>query len=265
MHAVSAEPRPLAWMNGRIVPASEATVPLLDDGFLRGDAVFDVALVRGGRTHALDDHLARLRRSAKALGIRVPVLRQVVTDLLAAWGDRDGSLRLVVTRDGIVRGVLQAATWPSTMALQPVDMPWRTALTGVKTLSYAANVWATRQAKAAQADDAIVVNGDIVLESPTAAIAWVKDEVLRAPDPDALPILDSITLAHLGRLVDVELGVHTLDELLDADEVFLLSATRPVMPVHAIDETTYPAPGPVTSEVHETFERHIDETLDPRP
>lgn len=265
MHAVSAEARPLAWMDGRVVPAAEATVPLLDEGFLRGDAVFDVSLVRGGRTHALDDHLARLRRSAKELGIRMPVLRQVVTDLLAAWGDRDGALRLVVTRGGVVRGVLQQVTWPTSMALHPIEAPWRSPLTGVKTLSYAANAWATRQAKDAHADDAVIMEDGVVLEAPTAAVAWIKDEVIRAPDPAALPILDSITLARFRQVVDVELGVHGLDDLLEADEVFLLSATRPVLPVHAIDEITFPAPGPVTSDARDAFDAHIISTLDPLP
>lgn len=250
-------------MDGRVVPATEATVPLLDDGFLRGDAVFDVALVRGGRTHALDDHLARLRRSARELGIRVPVVRQVATDLLAAWGDRDGALRIVVTRGGVVRGVLQQVTWPTTMALHPIEVPWRSPLTGVKTLSYAANAWATRQAKDAHADDAVIVEDGVVLEAPTAAVAWVQDGTILAPDPDVLPILDSITLDRFRQAVDVEVGVHQLDELLAADEVFLLSATRPVLPVHAIDDVTFPAPGPVTSHARDAFDAHITSTLDP--
>lgn len=265
MRPVTTTARPLAWMDGRVVPASDATVPLLDDGFLRGDAVFDVALVRRGRTHALDDHLARLRRSAKAVGIRVPVLRQVVADLLAAWGERDGSLRIIVTRDGTVRGVVQQSSWPSSMSLHVVQTPWRSALTGVKTLSYATNVWATRQAKAAHANDAVIVDGGVVLESPTAAICWVSDGVIRAPDPAELPILASVTLAHFRSVVEVQLGVHTVDELLAADEAFLLSATRPVLPVHAIGVVELDAPGPVTAAGRETFDAHIHATLDPLP
>lgn len=252
-------------MDGRVVPAADATVPLLDDGFLRGDAVFDVALVRRGRTHALDDHLARLRRSAKEVGIRVPVVRQVVTDLLAAWGERDGSLRIVVTRDGTLRGVIEQSSWPDTMSLSVVEMPWRSALTGVKTLSYAANAWATRQARAVHADDAVIVDEGVVLEAPTAAVCWVSGGVIHAPDPGQLPILDSVTLARLRSVVDVQLGVHPSDELLAADEVFLLSATRPVLPVHAIDDVDLDVPGPVTTAARERFHAHIDETLDPVP
>jgi branched-chain amino acid aminotransferase len=257
--------RPIAWADGRVVPAAEATVPLLDDGFLRGDAVFDTVLVRRGRTHAVDAHLARLRRSAEAVGIRVPVLRRVVTDLLAAWGGRDGALKLVVTRGGTVRGLLQAVSWPESIALHPVEMPWQSALSGVKTLSYAANTWASRQARLQHADDAVVVCDGTVHEVPTAAVAWIRDGTIHSPDWRALPILDSITLAALSAVVDVELGAYPLEHLLTADEVFVVSATRPVLPVHAVDDAEFPAPGPLTAETREAFAAHIDATLDPAP
>lgn len=259
-------PRPIAWMDGRVVPGSEATVPLLDDGFLRGDAVFDAVLIRGGRTHALDAHLARLRRSAKMVGIRVPVLRQVVADLLAAWGDRDGSLKLIITRGGAVRGIIQPLANPPSIALQPIEMPWRTVLTGAKTLSYAANAWASRQARLAHADEALIVSEEgIVLEAPTAAIVWVRGGDVFTPDPGRLPILDSISVRELDAVAEVRRGEHHLDDVLGADEVFIVSASRPVLPVHAIDDTAYPAPGPRTRDLRDTYDAYIREVLDPGP
>lgn len=258
-------PKPIAWMDGRVVPAAEATVPLLDDGFLRGDAVFDAVLVHRGRTHALSAHLARLRRSAKSMGIRLPVLRQVVADLLAAWGDRDGSLKLIVTRDGTVRGILHRPVWPDSIALEPIDIPWANALTGTKTLSYAVNSWASRQARLAHSDDALVISDGVVLEVPTAAFAWVREGMIHAPDWTELPILDSITLSELRKVVDLKVGVYRLDEVLSADEAFVVSATRPVLPVHAIGDLELTAPGPVTAEARAAFAAHIDANLDPLP
>lgn len=258
-------PRPIAWMDGRVLPAADATVPLLDDGFLRGDAVFETILVRRGRTHALDAHLARMRRSAKAMGIRLPVLRQVVADLLAAWGDRDGALRVIVTRGGAIRGVMQVPVWPESLALEPIEMPWLSAVSGIKTLSYAANVWAMRQAKAAEADDAVIISSGVVHELPSAAILWVRDGIVRAPDPQALPVLESVTLRSLQQVADVELGQWQLDDLLAADEAFVVSATRPVLPVHAVGEREYETPGPETARVRTAFNLHIDANLDPLP
>ncbi len=261
--------RSIAWVDGRVVPAADATIPLTDDGFLRGDAVFDAMLVRDGRTHAMDAHLARLRRSAQALDLRLPVVRQVVTDLLAAWGERDGMLRVIVTRGGNVRGLL--ATLPSiaSQSLYVLDIPWRTVLTGVKTLSYATNMWATREAARHEADDALIATDGVLHELPTGAICLVHDGAVGSPDHEQLPLLDSVTLAELRKVTEVAATVPTLDDLRAADELFVVSAARPVVPVHAVlvgdEELRFPSPGPVTARLKDAFDAHVRDTLDPRP
>lgn len=255
----------IAWADGRVLPASEATVPLLDDGFLRGDAVFETILVREGRTHALHSHLDRMRRSARIIGVKVPSLRQAVTDLLAAWGERDGALKLIVTRSGTVRGVLSRPTWPASITLAPVETPWESPISGAKTVSYAPNQWATRRAQQAHADDAVVTVDGVVHEVPTAAVAWVREGAVHSPDPEVLPILDSVTLRELTAVADVKFGVHPLEDLLAADEVFVLSATRPVLPVHAVGDVEYPAPGPRTRELRQAFDAHVQDSLDTPP
>jgi branched-chain amino acid aminotransferase len=265
----SATPRAIAWVDGRIVPAHDATVPLMDDGFLRGDAVFEAVMVRAGRTHALDAHLARLRSSAQALDLRVPVLRQVIADLLAAWGENEGTLKLIVTRGGIVRGTMTSGSWPATMALEVIDTPWRSALSGVKTLSYALNQWAIRAAQSRGADDALIVDDGRVLELPTGSICLVHDGVISSPDPARLPILASVTVEALRAAVEVVPTMPTVADAWDADELFVVSATRPVLPVHLLRsegaERTLAAPGPVTQDAAERFEAHIAASLDPLP
>jgi branched-subunit amino acid aminotransferase/4-amino-4-deoxychorismate lyase len=268
--ALSSPDGPLAWDGHQVVPAADATVPLLDDGFLRGDAIFEGILVRHGRTHALEPHLARLARSAAALDLDLPEVRPAIASLLEAFGDRDGSLRVVVTRGGNVRGVIGATAWPTTMALAAVEMPWRTSISGVKTLSYASNQWAVREAQRRGADDAIVVEHGHVLELPTGALLLVHDGRLSTPDPEALPILRSVTVASLQEVCEVALTTPTVDDLLAADELLVISATRPGLPVHAVvrpDGTTLElaAPGPVTTDVRARFEAHIEATLDEVP
>lgn len=257
--------RAIAWVDGRVLPATEATVPLLDDGFLRGDAVFDSVLVRRGRTHALGPHLSRLRASAKAVGIRVPVVTRMVGDLLAAWGEQDGALKIIVTRGGLLRGLLQAVDHPETVALHPISLPWRTALSGVKTLSYAANQHAQRLARQAHADDALIVDDGLVQELPTAAVCVVRGGAVATPDPERQPILASVTVAELATIVGVERTGLTLDDVLSADEVFVVSATRPVLGVHAVGDREFPAPGEVTRDLQRRFLRHIDDHLDSPP
>lgn len=265
--AANSRSRAIAWVDGRILPAAEATVPLTDEGFLRGDAVFEAMLVRGGRTHALEPHLERMARSARAVDLPLPPVRQAVADLLAAWGDRDGVVRLIVTRGGAVRGILGTATWPPSLSLAVVEAPWRTAISGVKTLSYAANQWALREAKARDADDALIVDGGLLHELPSGALLLVHGDRVSTPDPARVPILDSVTVRALGEIVDIERTTPDLDDLRTADEVFVVSATRPVLPVHAVllgveDEVEYPAPGPVTDRLIQQFDAHITANLD---
>ena len=270
--ASSPGPVALAWADGQVLPASEATVPLADDGFLRGDAVFEAMLVRAGRTHALELHLARMRRSAAALELPLDeaTLRRAIGELLTTWGRHDGAVRVITTRGGVIRGLIGPAEWPRSIALGVVEAPWRTAVSGVKTLSYAANQWAVRQARTMGADDALIVDGGIVHELPTGALVLVHDGACSTPDPDRLPILASVSVAVLQQLAAVAPTTLGLEQLLTADELIVLSATRPCLPVHALHlpdgrRLELPAPGPVTARLRAALQAHITATLDPLP
>lgn len=261
---------PLAWADGEVVPAAQATVPLTDDGFLRGDAVFEAMLVRGGRTHAREQHLARLRRSAAALELDIDEarVRQAMAEVLAAWGPQDGAVRVIVTRGGTIRAMTATANWPDSIALGVVEAPWRTAISGVKTLSYAANQWTVRRARHEGADDALIVSDGLVHELPTGAIVLVHDGRCSTPDPDVLPILDSVSVRVLAEVTEVTRTRPTLADLRSADELMAVSATRPCLPVHAVhldtdEELHLPAPGPVTATLQGAVTAHIADTLDP--
>src|SRR3954454_7766795 len=92
----------LASVDGTIAPAGESTIPVTDEGLLRGDGVFEVARLYAGRPFAMDDHYARLQRSAD--GLRLPIdldaLRVEVDALLEQAGEPEALLRLVLTRGG---------------------------------------------------------------------------------------------------------------------------------------------------------------------
>ena len=136
----------LACLDGLISPAAETFVPVTDDGFIRGDGVFEVLRVYDGRPFALSDHLDRLERSAANLrlgeGIPRADLEADTRELLAARGgaDFDGCLRLILTRGG--RRVLltePVPTSPGRPRLGFVRYAPTRVLDGMKALSYAAN------------------------------------------------------------------------------------------------------------------------------
>ena len=135
-------------------------------------------------------------------------------------------------------------------------------LTGVKSLSYGANMQATRIAQGRGADEALLVRPDgIVLEAPTSTIFWAGgDGRLRTPELEA-GILDSITRRRVVEELDVEQGDYPLEDLIAAGEAFLASTVREVQPVTAIDDRELAGPGPRTAEAREAFERVIAREL----
>jgi branched-chain amino acid aminotransferase len=248
----------LASIDGAIGPAEGALIPATDDGLLRGDGAFEVIRLYEGRPFALGDHLDRIERSGAAieLGVDRAALEHEIGDLLGEFGARDGVLRIVLTRGG--KRLLLGETlpeWDETISVATVTYAPSVILTGVKSISYAANMQATRIAEGRGADEAILVRPDgVVLEAPTSSVFWVSAEGgLRTPALDT-GILESITRARVARELHVEEGDWPLDDLLGAHEAFLASTTREVQAISAIDGRELPeAPGPRTRDAIEGF------------
>jgi branched-chain amino acid aminotransferase len=256
-----------ASVDGVIGPTAEATIGLKDDGLYRGDGAFEVIRLYAGRPYALDDHLARLERSAAALRLEFDrmALRTEIDALLAEAGPVEGQLRLIVTRGG--RRI--AATEPvpahaETIRLGSVTYQTTIVLNGVKSLSYGANMLATRLAKEEGADEALLVRPDkVVLEPPTSSIFWVAEGALRTTAL-AEGVLASITRDRILKAIpDVQEGAWTLDQVKGASEAFLASTVREVQAVAAIDGVELPdAPGPRTLEAKEAFAALRDAELE---
>jgi branched-chain amino acid aminotransferase len=248
----------LASVDGEVTPTAAATIGLKDDGLYRGDGAFEVIRLYGGRPFAHADHVDRLQRSAASIELEFDraKLEEEIAGLLGQAGAVDGQLRLIVTRGG--RRV--AATEPvpvhaETIALASVTYATTVILDGVKSLSYAANMQATRLAKARGAGEALLVreNGT-VLEPPTSTIFWASaDGALRTPALET-GVLDSITRRRLIEALEVEEGEWALADLTGAGEALLASTVREVQAVAAIDGKELPAaPGPRTEEAKRAF------------
>lgn len=275
-----AEPPLLTSIDGVITPSAEALLPLPDDGFFRGDGVFEVLRSYGGHLFALSEHLDRMEASAGALNLRierdsVEAEAAALMDRLMENGKSGGSevapgggpdclLRIIFTRAG--RRVLTSErlpVHPGSVTLATVEYSPSVILNGVKSLSYAANMQATRIAKESGADEALLVTGGgIVLEPPTSTLFWVSaDGPLRTTGIGA-GVLESITRRKVIERCEVETGHFDIGDVIAASEAFLASTTREIQPVHAIDAKPVPGtPAPRTAEAARAFAEALAEEL----
>lgn len=259
----------LACLDGKVAPAAETSISILDEGFLRGDGVFEAIRVYAGRPFASGDHLDRLERSAKNLHLDHPVpraeLEAEVADLIERRGgsEYDGALRIVLTRGGRRLVITESLPEYSERArLAFVTYAPTRILDGVKSLSYAANMLATRIAKERGFDDALLVTPHgRVLELPTSSFFWVTPAGELCTTPLEDHILASITRDRLLQLTDTEERSCTREDLLEAREVFVASSIREVQPVGAIEERDFGEPGERTLAARDAFREHVEEEL----
>jgi branched-chain amino acid aminotransferase len=257
----------MASLDGELMPAAEASIPATDEGLLRGDGVFEVIRVYDGRPFAFEEHMARLERSAGNLRLPLDLeaVRAEAHRLLARAGSgpEHELLRIVLTRGG--RRLLLTepmAPTPERIRLGTVTYAPTRLLDGVKSLSYAANMLASRLAREGGFDEALLVTPHgRVLEAPTSSIFWIAGDALLTPPLDD-HILASITRAIVIEETGALERACTLEDLFGADEVFLASTTREVQPVAAVDDHAFPANGTVTAGIASKVGARIRSALD---
>ena len=232
-----------------------------DEALLRGRSVFETLRVYGGRPFRLDEHLARFAASAERVRLPAPdadECRRLVELVLGAGGGTELALRLywtgrtLVATGGPIDPELETVR---ARGLRLAVVGWSAgALASAKSMSYAENMGAQDAAIAAGADDALLVAHDgTVLEAPTANVFWREGDRLLTPALE-LPILAGVTRAAVLELAECETeeGVFPLARLLEADEVFLCSSIREVMPVAAVDDAAFGL-GPAAHELQQAL------------
>ena len=266
---------PDVCMDGELLDAAEARIPATDDGLLRGDGVFEVVRLYGGRPFALEEHLERMVLSAANLRLPLDVdaVRTDVEALLAAAGTgthadgvavADACLRLVATRGGRRLAFVEPLpASPMALRLASVTYAPTRLMDGVKSLSYAPNMLATRLAAERGADDALLVTPHgRVLEGPRQAFFYVRDGGLFTP-PLSDHVLDSITRRRVIAVAGARERSVALDDLRHTEEAFLASTLREVHPVSAVDDVVFAAaPGPVTAAAAASVRERIAVELD---
>jgi branched-chain amino acid aminotransferase len=234
-------------LDGAELEPSEARISVLDDGLLRGDGAFEAIKLYGAHPFRLDEHLSRLQRSAAAIDLEfdLAALRDEVGALIASAPEPESMLRIVVTRGGRRLLIIEELPeWPPSAHIALVELSPSEILAGVKSISYAANMQATRIAAGRGADEAVFVDRDgVVLEAPTSSIFWTGDDGRLRTPALSCGILDSITRQVVVDALDVIEGSFQRADLLATAEAFLASTTREIQPISAIDRTELPADG----------------------
>jgi 4-amino-4-deoxychorismate lyase len=266
----------LAVLGQGVIAPSTPVARADDTGLTRGDGCFEGLRIRripgGYELDSFDAHLARMTRSAASLGIPFDegAWRQLVAALGDAWLDRqpdrlEAAVKLVLTRgvpeDPTPTGFATAGAMPEgtgdrrrngidivTLARgyasdSFTDAPWL--LGGVKTLSYAINMAAQREAARRGVHEPLFVSLDgRLLEAPTASVVWASGRTLHTVDDTAANgILHSITVDELFERAPKEdlatvSGAGTVADLLAADLVMLVSSVVGPLRVRSIDGTT---------------------------
>ncbi len=246
--------------------AADATIPATDEGLLRGDGVFEVIRVYDGRPFAFESHMQRMERSARNLRLTLDLesVRAEAARLVAhaGAGAANELLRIVVTRGGHrVLLTEPLPELPERVRLASVTYAPTRVLDGVKSLSYGANMLASRLARERGFDEALLVTPHgRVLEAPTSSIFWAKGGELFTP-PLSEHILASITRALVVEVSGARERPTSLEELLGAEEAFLASTAREVLPVERIDDVPLGANAAVSARVQAAVSERIRSEL----
>jgi len=279
---------------GRPVPPEEATVSVFDRGFLYGDDVFETMRTARGRCVELERHLARLRNGCAAIGLELPWttedLARLTGETHAATDNDESYVRMMVTRgQGPLMLDPRHAAAPLLMIIaKPLALPTEEqydcgiAATvvhvmrgsgldpAIKSGNYLENIQTLRKAIAAGADDAIMCDerGHIT-EGPTSNVFIVQAGSVLTPPLDA-GILPGITRqlvceVALGMGLDMNARSITLEELRGADEIFMTSSVRGMMPVTRLSGQAVGTgrEGPMTRRLRAAYDaRILTETRD---
>jgi branched-chain amino acid aminotransferase len=278
--------RPLIWLDGKIVPRSQAMVSVYDHGLLYGDGVFEGIRVYGGKIFRMKQHLDRLFRSADAIRLELPYSRgdfaALMRETLEANGLRDAYIRLVVTRGAGTLG-LHPFKCPrpgvfciaDSIELYPKEMyergmkvivaerpriPTECLDPRIKSLNYLNNILAKIEAIDAGVLEAIMLNIDgEVAECTGDNIFVITEECVFTPPPEA-GILEGVTREFVMDLC-AKLGVPckeeslSLDDVLRADEVFLTGTAAEMIAVTQIGDDMIGdgTEGPITKRLRKAF------------
>ncbi|MCP3671379.1 MAG: D-amino acid aminotransferase [Gammaproteobacteria bacterium] len=270
------------YLNGEFLPLQEARISVMDRGFLFGDSIYEVIPAYTGRLFRLPHHLERLNNSLHGIRMQNPMSdgewSSMLERLVAQNPQQDQSVYLQVTRgaagrrDHAIPDALDATVFAmaaplydpdpalardGTSAITLDDIRWR--LCNIKSTALLANVLLKQQAKDSGAIESILIRDGNAMEGAASNLFIVSAGELITP-PKSNFLLPGITrdlileLAVKHGLTHSERNI-TEAELRSADEIWLTSSTKEIMPVTTLDHTQVGSgtPGPVYQQMSQLY------------
>ncbi len=240
----------LGYYNGKIGLIEEMMVPMNDRVCYFGDGVYEATMVSNHKIFALTDHLDRLYSSAALVKMEIPYAKEemagILQELVKQVDDPDQMLYWQVTRGTAPRNhvfpsaEVKSNLWVTIKPMKVKDQGKRLNLTdiedtrflhcNIKTLNLLPNVMASQKAEELGCDECVFHRGDVVTECSHSNISIIKDGVFITHPTDQY-ILPGITRKHMIEIcreheIPVVEKAFTMEQLMDADEVLVSSATQ---------------------------------------
>lgn len=272
------------YLNGEFMPLTEARVPVLDRGFIFGDGVYEVIPVYARVPLRLAEHLARMQNSLDAIHLRNPLAADEWTRIVGhviernAWDDQ--AVYVQVTRGVAPRDqAFPANATPTVFVMaNPMSKPsaeqrergvgvitaedFRWQRCDIKSVSLLANCLLRQLAAEAGCVEAILLRDGLVTEASTSNVFLVKNGVIVSPPKDRR-ILPGITLdlvLDLAREARLPIEIRPVPEreLREADEIWVSSSTKEVLPVTTLDGKPVGngKPGPMYARMYGLYQDH---------
>lgn len=278
---------PIVYLNGEFLSADKAQVSVYDRGYLLGDGVYEVIPVYAGKAFLLDRHLQRLQNSLGGVRIENPFSdnqwTDIVNDLIAQNDDGDQSLYLQVTRGVAPRDhIFPIGVAPSVFMmsnpLHPVAESWKAegikAITtadirwmrcDIKAITLLANSLMKQLAQDVGAQEALLIRDNYLTEgSASNAYVVIDGVIFTAPkDEKVLPGITRDLIIELAAQAGMPLHERAISEsaLRSADEIWISSSTKEVVPVTLLDGGMVGTgkPGPVWQQIDALFQQYKKE------
>jgi len=276
------------YLNGQFMPLAEAKVPVLDRGFVFGDGVYELVPVYSRKPFRLDEHLRRLQGSLDGIRLANPhgmaAWRELIVRLIELQDFADQSVYIQITRGVAPRDHAFPKGVPPTVfmfaqplltaapaqkaagvcAVSAVDNRWQRC--NIKAISLLANILLRQQAVDMDCAETVLLRDGFLTEGAASNIFVVKQGVLLAPPPSHL-MLTGITYDVVLELADAH-GIPTEQrdiseaELRAADELWMTSSTKEIMPIVTLDGIPVGVgePGPLARQMdalYQTFKQQV--------